>query len=70
MCIRDSAQATFYDALFNQICQNGWTKNDKIDDNEYMQEMLKSGMLYISKVNDDGYYYQMCIRDRVQTLRR
>ena len=54
----DCAQATFYDALFNQICQNGWTKNDKIDDNEYMQEMLKSGMLYISKVNDDGYYYQ------------
>lgn len=46
----DCAQATFYDALFNQICQNGWTKNDKIDDNEYMQEMLKSGMLYISKV--------------------
>lgn len=54
----DCAHATFYDALFNQICQNGWTKNDKIDDNEYMQEMLKSGMLYISKVNDDGYYYQ------------
>lgn len=54
----DCAKATFYDALFNQICQNGWTKNDKIDDNEYMQEMLKSGMLYISKVNDDGYYYQ------------
>lgn len=54
----DCAPATFYDALFNQICQNGWTKNDKIDDNEYMQEMLKSGMLYISKVNDDGYYYQ------------
>lgn len=54
----DCAQATFYNALFNQICQNGWTKNDKIDDNEYMQEMLKSGMLYISTVNDDGYYYQ------------
>lgn len=54
----DCAKATFHDALFNQICQNGWTKNDKIDDNEYMQEMLKSGMLYISKVNDDGYYYQ------------
>lgn len=54
----DCAQATFYDSLFNQICQNGWTKNENIDDNEYLQEMLKSGMLYVSKVKDDGYYYQ------------
>ncbi len=54
----DLAQATFYDALFNQICANGWTENDNIDDTEYLQEMLQSGMLYISKVKDDGYYYQ------------
>ena len=54
----DCAQATFYDALFNQICKNGWTCNKNIDDNDYLQEMLKSGMLFISKVNDDGYYYQ------------
>ncbi len=54
----DCAQATFYDALFNQICQNGWTQNNNIDDSEYLQEMLKSGMLYISKIKDDGYYYQ------------
>lgn len=54
----DCAQATFYDSLFNQICMNGWTSNQNIDDNEYLQQMLKSGMLFISKVNDDGYYYQ------------
>ena len=54
----DCAQATFYDALFNQICANGWTSNDKVNDPEYLQEMLQSGMLYISKVKDDGYYYQ------------
>ncbi len=54
----DCAQATFYDALFNQICKNGWTCNKNIDDNDCLQEMLKSGMLFISKVNDDGYYYQ------------
>lgn len=54
----DCAQATFYDALFNQICQNGWTCNKNIDDNDYLQEMLKSGMLFVSRVNDDGYYYQ------------
>lgn len=54
----DLGQATFYDALFNQICANGWTENNKIDDNEYLKEMLQSGMLYISKMKDDGYYYQ------------
>ena len=54
----DCAQATFYDALFNQICANGWTENDNVNDNEYLQEMLQNGMLYISKTQDDGYYYQ------------
>lgn len=54
----DLGQATFYDALFNQICSNGWTENNNIEDNEYLQEMLQSGMLYISKIKDDGYYYQ------------
>lgn len=50
--------ANFYDTLFNRICLSGWTENDRIDDEEYMGEMLKSGMAYISTVSDDGYYYQ------------
>lgn len=50
--------ANFYDALFNQICINGWTENDQIDDEEYLAEMLKSGMTFISSISDDGYYYQ------------
>ena len=54
----DTALATFYDSLFNQICLNGWTENNNIEDNEYLQQMLKSGMLFISKPSDDGYYYQ------------
>lgn len=54
----DLGPATFYDALFNQICANGWTENNNIEDNEYLKEMLQSGMLYISKMKDDGYYYQ------------
>lgn len=48
----------FYDALFNMICTSGWTENDQINDAEYMQEMLKSGMVYISSIRDDGFYYQ------------
>jgi len=50
--------ANFYDAMFNSICLHGWTENDRIDDNEYMGEMLKNGMGYISSISDDGFYYQ------------
>ena len=54
----DLGQAQFYDTLFNQICANGWTENNNIEDEEYLKQMLQSGMLYISKIKDDGYYYQ------------
>lgn len=50
--------SNFYDTLFNQICVNGWTENAQIDDQEYMSEMLKSGMVFISSISDDGFYYQ------------
>lgn len=49
--------AAFYDTLFNQICSKGWTENDKVNDNEYLQESLKNGNMYISTLADDGYYY-------------
>ena len=54
----DLGQATFYDTLFNQICAHGWTENQRIEENDYMREMLQNGMQFISKVKDDGYYYQ------------
>ena len=54
----DLGQATFYDALFNQICKNGWTENDNVRNNEYLQQMLQSGMMFLSRMRDDGYYYQ------------
>ena len=50
--------SAFYDALFNQLCLKGWLENDNVDDNSYLQNMLQSGMVYISKVKDDYYYYQ------------
>ena len=55
----DLSQSVFYDTLFNQICANGWTENNNIEDKDYLQQMLQSGMLYISKIKDDGYYYQV-----------
>lgn len=54
----DSSIANFYDALFNKICMNGWTENDMIDDTSYLQEMMKSGMVYLSSISTDGNYYQ------------
>ncbi len=50
--------ANFYDAIFNMICVNGWTENPQIDDEQYLSEMLKGGMAFISSISDDGYYYQ------------
>lgn len=54
----DAKIGLFYDTLFNQLCLNGWTENAEIIDQEYLQEMLKSGMMFISTIDDDGYYYQ------------
>ena len=48
----------FYDSIFNQICTRGWVENNNINDNDYMQEMLKTGKFYLATCADDGYYYQ------------
>ncbi len=50
--------AAFWDTLFNQICTKGWTENDNINDQDYFQESLKNGNIYISTLEDDGFYYQ------------
>ncbi len=54
----DLGQATFYDAMFNQICLHGWAENDHVTDNDYLKDMLQNGMMFISKVKNDGFYYQ------------
>ena len=50
--------AGFYDALFNQICIQGWVENDQVNDQEYVQQMIKDGAMYLSSIADDGFYYQ------------
>lgn len=50
--------ASFYDSMFNIICTNGWTENENIGNAEYMQELLKSGSVFISSIDNDAYYYQ------------
>lgn len=54
----DNLYANFYDALFNQICMNGWTENDQIENVEYMTDLFKNGLAFISSIAEDGYYYQ------------
>lgn len=50
--------ASFYDSMFNIICTNGWTENENIENSEYMQEMLKTGAVYLSSIDNDAFYYQ------------
>lgn len=50
--------AAFWDTMFNQICTKGWTENDSVNDQDYLQESLKNGNMYISSIADDGFYYQ------------
>lgn len=51
--------SNFYDTLFNQICINGWTENNNVaTDSNYLKEMLQSGMMYVTSMSDDYYYYQ------------
>ena len=54
----DNLYANFYDALFNQICTNGWTENPQIENVEYMTDLFKNGLAFISSIAEDGYYYQ------------
>lgn len=54
----DELKLNFYMQLFNNICLNGWTKNEAVDDPSYFSQMLKNGTYYISSLATDGYYYQ------------
>ncbi len=51
-------QADFYMQLYNNICANGWTRNDNVEDNTYLENALKNGTYFITSLNGDGYFYQ------------
>ena len=54
--------ADFYNMLYNQIATCGActdkTKRELVTDNDWLQQQLKRGSLFISSLNTDGYYYQ------------
>ena len=58
---QDILQAEFYNMLYNQICLNGActdaTKRNLVEDKEYLANALKNAQLFISSLNNDGYFY-------------
>ena len=51
-------QLNFYSQLYNQICANGWTENNLVEDPENLKNMLRNGTLFTSTLSDDGMFYQ------------
>lgn len=48
----------FYDAIFNQICSRGWVENNRVTENDYLHEMMKTGKFFLTTCGDDGFYAQ------------
>lgn len=53
----------FYNMLYNQICMNGACTDNTmselaVTDSSYLAHALKNGQLFISSLNNDGYFYQ------------
>ena len=62
MSEQDALNADFYNMLYNQLCTNGAstdaTKQQQVTDSDYLNHALKNGQLFISSLNNDGYFYQ------------
>lgn len=50
--------ADFYDQLYNNLCEKGWREDGSVQDNEYLENALKTGKYAMSSLHDDGYFYQ------------
>ncbi len=62
MTEQDALNADFYNMLYNQLCMNGactdTMKQQQVTDSDYLNLALKNGQLFLSTLNNDGYYYQ------------
>ena len=50
--------ADFYDQLYNNLCEKGWREDASVQDNEYLENALKTGRYAMSSLHEDGYFYQ------------
>ena len=55
---RNEKLADFYDEIYNNICEHGWREDASLDDDEYLESVIKDGRYSLSSLNKDGYYYQ------------
>lgn len=59
---KDVLMADFYNQLYNNLCVNGAStdtnKQQQVTDKSYLSNALKNGQLFISSLNNDGYFYQ------------
>ena len=62
---KDLLITDFYNSLYNNICASGWTGAyaDYLGDEDYFQNALKNGQLFVSVLARDGYYYQEVYND-------
>ena len=51
-------QTDYYMQLYNNICINGWTENEAVDNDYYFEQLIKNGTYFMSSLSDDGYFYQ------------
>lgn len=65
MSEQDALNADFYNMLYNQLCTNGAstdaTKQQQVTDSDYLNHALKNGQLFISSLNNDGYFTKVII---------
>ena len=50
--------ADFYDQLYNNLCEKGWREDASVQDNEYLENDLKTCRYAMSSLHEDGYFYQ------------
>lgn len=48
----------FYSVMFNNLCQNGWYENEYVDDNDYINNSVKNGQMFVVSKGSDNYFYQ------------
>ena len=57
----EEASINFYDQIFSAIAEKGWVANSKIEDNDYLNNMLQNNQYFITtltpQTNEDGEEY-------------
>ena len=48
----------FYDAIFNAIAKFGWTHNEHINDNEYLNDVLQTGLYNITQAEEKAHGWE------------